>query len=76
MGEIPLDTVEAVIGAAFPLLTPAQIQAIVAPLKEAGPPAPAPDPEPQAPDDEPDDDDVERALEFWHKAADDYARAA
>ncbi len=38
-GEIPLDTIEAVIAAAFPGLTDAEVQAIVAPLK-ANPPAP------------------------------------
>jgi len=76
MGDIPIDTIEAVIGAAFPLLTPAQIDAIVAPLKLAPPAPPAPEPEPTPPaPDEPDvsDDEAraffERRLDRWRTAA-------
>jgi hypothetical protein len=49
-GEIPIETVEAVIAAAFPLLSPAEIAAIVAPLKVTPPPAPASDGEDTADD--------------------------
>jgi len=66
-GEIPVDTVRAAIAAAFPLLTPEQIDAMCKPLDEFEPPAPpepANDPppeEPADPEEEPDDDAEDEA---------------
>lgn len=66
-GELPVDTARAAIAAAFPLLTPAQIDAMVAPLADfesATPPDDAP-PADTPPDDDPEgDDDEEFALSF------------
>lgn len=58
-GEIPVDSVRAAIAAAFPLLTPEQIDAMCKPIEDFEPPAP-PDPSPaDPPPDDPEDDDEE-----------------
>jgi HK97 family phage portal protein len=65
-GEIPLDSVRAAIAAAFPLLTPAQIEAMCKPIENFEPPAPpAPPPADEPPpDDDPEGDGEEDDEEF------------
>jgi phage portal protein BeeE len=56
-GEIPIETARAAIAAAFPLLTPEQIDAMCKPLAKFEPPAPpAPPPADSPPDDDPEGD--------------------
>lgn len=60
-GSIPLDSARAMIAAAFPALTPVQVDGIVTPLEDFdGPTDPAPDPAP-APDASPPEPDPEDA---------------
>lgn len=66
-GEIPIDTLRAALAAAFPLLTPAQIEAMVKPLEDFEPPAlppPADDQPPVDPEGEEEEDDEEFAMRF------------
>jgi HK97 family phage portal protein len=82
-GEIPVGTAEAAIAAAFPLLTPAQVTAMMSPLRgfepvappPAAPPA-APEPEPEPAPGEGEEDQTELALlALFHKAPESYAHA-
>jgi HK97 family phage portal protein len=91
-GDIPVDTVRAAIAAAFPLLTPEQIDAMCKPLDDFEPPAPpepAPTNEPQPSGDDPageggddeeesDEDEAKRVLIELSKDLEDadYAQAA
>lgn len=67
-GELPTDSARAAIAAAFPSLSSAQIDAMIAPLEEFEPPpppaAPVPAPAPAAPgEDDPEDDGEDDAEE-------------
>jgi hypothetical protein len=62
-GEIPVDTVRAAIAAAFPLLTPEQIDAMCKPLDDFEPPAPPAPPPVDPPPDHPEGEDGEEESE-------------
>lgn len=89
-GEIPIDTVRAAIAAAFPLLTPDQIEAMCKPIEDFEPPQPpspppANDPPPDDPEgagdedeEESEEDEAKRFLVELTKGLEvvDYAQAA
>lgn len=78
-GEIPVDTVRAAIAAAFPLLTPEQIDAMCKPLegfKPSAPPEPLSPSDPSPPDPEREDDDDEFAMRFAIDLAKEFEDAA